>query len=528
MRTLALPFVLALTLPLALGAGPTDTPAVPASPTTASSTPASSAPVTSATTPVVAPTSVEVTTAAGLRVRADLREEYLTGFPVLVSITVSNPGTTPVTFPDLSARPWLVRFKLDAAGRKTERYTTPPERDDGRTWTIPARGQRRVLLEMPSSSAFPAGEGTLSVTIADPAGPVVLGPRAVRLAAANPVGGTVVNEPTISSAVGAVLPWLHKASGGYDLYLVHFDRKSPSKAVGQYHLARLAAQVEPILSRSRPTDALSRYIYWKSGPGTLAYGRLEQTTLAAAPRTVAVPFASAEPIGRGGTDKDGGLVIPLWIPAPKGTAGSVQALCIDERGGTVLRKVADLGAKPALVVTAVDAGSNLLIALGHAAALDLYTVDTALPPELPARGQRVVKLESGARVAAAAFDTIPDQPTRPGGLTLVSVVTRTGADGKAVARTRWSDLGGTTVVEGPEAPWLAPGTVSALLTSGLGPTYVLSRDANGSSWYTPQGGTPAQVPESGGTLWADDARVQLRRLVPGTVWADKVLGNRVP
>jgi hypothetical protein len=508
-----------------------DPAAAPASPTTgaaaAPSTPSATAPAPAAA-PVVTPTSVEVRTAAGLVVRADLREEYLTGSPILATITVSNPGEAPVAFPDLTSRPWLVRFQLDAAGRKTERYTTPPATDPGKTWTIPARGQRRVLLEMPSSSGFSPGDGTLAVTIADPAGAVVLGPRPVKIAAPKPVGGAVVHEPTIASAVGAQLPWLHQGAGGFDLYLVQFDKKAPTRALGQYFLARLPSKVEPILSRSRPSDATSRYLYWKSGATTFGYARLEGSALAGAPRTVAIAYPNAEPLGRGATDANGGLVVPLWIPAPKGAAGSVQALCIDERGSTVLRKVADLPARPEVVATAVDAGSNLLVALGHAAALDLYKVDPSLPPELPARGTRVTKLEGGARVAAAGFDTIPDQPSGPGGLSLVSVVARTGADGAVMARTRWSDLSGKAVVEGPEAPWRAPGTVSGLLTSGLGATYLLSRDSSGANWYTPGGGAPVKVPESGGVLWANDQSVYLRRLGGGGVWTDRELGPRAP
>ena len=77
-----------------------------------------------------APALVEAPATGGVVVAADLRQDYVAGFPMLVRITVRNDGDAPTSFPDLASRPWLVRFLVDGpGGQKSERYTTPPAID---------------------------------------------------------------------------------------------------------------------------------------------------------------------------------------------------------------------------------------------------------------------------------------------------------------------------------------------------------------------------------------------------------------
>lgn len=481
---------------------------------------APSAPVAAATPLVAALAVTEASTAAGLRVSADVHEEYLTGFPMLVTVTVRNDGDKPLPFPDLGARPHLVRFTMKHGKTRWERYTTPPAVEPTAVWTIPARAQRRVTLEIPSSSGLDAGAWELAVSVHDPAAVITLPTRSVRLAAAAPVGGSYSYEAAIQQSVGAMVPWVHQAAGGFDLYLMRLDAKAPTRTVGQFFLTRLPARVDPTLARARPADALSRHIYWQSGPQTYTLAHLEGQSLRGKPRAFSIPYPTSELLGRGATDARGGAVLPIWVPDPAGASGTVLAMCVDDRGAQVLRKVVHLPAKPTAINTAVDAGSNLVLALGHGAGVDIYRIDPALPAEIGARGSRVTPLTDGWAPAALAFDTLPDRGDRAGGLALLSLLTR-----GETYRSVWSDLSGKVIEESPPLPWNAPGSVVSLLPAAFGPFYYLTQDASGAAWYGVQGAAPQKLDGAeSGTLWPTAEAIQLRRIVRGSVIEDRTVG----
>jgi len=505
--TLALLAPFAVLAPAA--AAPDPAPAAPKSAPAATASPAPAAGAVS-----------EAKAASGIVVSADLREEYLAGFPLLVTVTVRNDTDKPLKFPDLSARPHLVRFTMKNGTTRWERYSTPPTTDPPTMWTISPRAQRKVTLEIPSSSGLDPGAWELGVAVHDPAGVLTIPNRPVRLANAAPVGGAYVWEASIQQSAGAMVPWLQQGTGGFDLYLMQLDPRSPTRAVGQFFLARLPAKVDPILSRARPSDALSRYVYWASGAQGITLARLEGQTLRGKPRTVSVPYPKFELLGRGGTDAQGGAVIPVWVPDPAGTSGVVYAVCVDDRGAQTLRQVVRLPAKPVAVNTAIDAGSNLVLGLGHAAGVDLYRIDPALPPEIGARGKRVSALADGWAPTAITFDTLPDRGGRAGGLAMLTLLRR-GAEYRAL----WADLAGTIVDETAPLPWSAPGAIVSLLPSAYGPFYYLTQEASGTVWYGVQGGAPQKLDGAkAGVLWPSASAVQLRRIVPGTVIEDRAVG----
>jgi hypothetical protein len=469
-----------------------------------------------------APIVNEIKAATGLVVSADLRAEYVAGFPLLVTVTVRNDTSAPLTFPDLSARPHLVHFHMKKDAVRWERYTTPPTVEPTNVWTIQPRAQRKVILEIPSSGGLDAGQWELGVEVKDPAGALVIPNRPVRLSAAKPVGGSYAWESTIQQTTGAMIPWVHQAASGFDLYLLQLAPRPANRVLGQFHLLHLDAKADPVLTRARPTEATSRYIYWVSGAQDITLARLEGSTLRAAPRTIAVPYPKSELLGRGVTDAKGGVIIPLWIPDPAGTSGTVRAMCVDERGTPVLREVTHLAAKPSVVMTSPDAASNLLIGLGHGAAIDLYRVDPTLAPEIGARGTRVAPMSDGWTPAALAFDTLPESPSHPGGLALLSLATKPGPS--PLYRAVWSDLAGKVIQDSGPLPWTAPGTVQALLPAGFGPFYYTTTD--GSALFYGVQGAQARKVDGGkpGVLWPSADAVSVRRIVDGTVFEDRVLG----
>ena len=139
--------------------------------------------------------------AQGLEIRTDLHGEYLLGETMLVRIEVVNAQSSEtLRFPDLSASPWLVRFRItDQEGKTQTRYNVAPE-DEGeaRIWEIPPRSRREVVLEIPSSSTFKAGQHTLQVEIKNGENTQTLPEHAFRLAAAKPVGGQVGYDALLS------------------------------------------------------------------------------------------------------------------------------------------------------------------------------------------------------------------------------------------------------------------------------------------------------------------------------------------
>jgi hypothetical protein len=219
-------------------------------------------------------------------------------------------------------------------------------------------------------------------------------------------------------------------------------------------------------------------------------------------------------------------MLPLWVPAPQGGAGAVKVLCADVRGGVVFRVVADFPARPTAAESAVDAAGNLLLSLAHPKGFDLYRVDAAWPPELPAAGKRIWKADSSWTTIATAFDVLPDSAERPGGLVVTGLQTSTGGEPAATqVRTLIGELSGKLRSTGQAAIWTAPTVVESLLPTGGGLPHILSRDAGGSTWYSRPELTPinlGKLPKA--SLWLDDAGTVSARWVAGpTVVTSKII-----
>ncbi len=496
-------------------------------------------------TPVLVPTAIQATagvatTPTGLHVTATLHAEDLVGFPVVASLTVRNDSASTQTFPDLAARPHLVHFSLSGPRGKSERYNTPPAFDVASVWTLSPHAERSVLLEIPSSSGFPAGDYTVSITVQDPGGTLVFPAVPMTLVTPHPVTGTPVWEPTIAQNLGTIFPWVQDRAGASgtpaSLYLMQFDARAQTRPVAQYWLADLPAIVTPVLSRSRAGDSFARYVYWllpNATATTLGFGRLDGTAMRPA-KTASLPYPNVELYDRGITDGKGQLVMPVWIPSPSGTGGSLKVWTVNERGVQSLRSVVDLPARPEIHATAIDAASNLLIAIGVTGGVDVYRVDPTQPADIPAKGTRHWATVPGWAAAGVTFDVLPDAGTRAGGLSLFALLRSTGT-GPAQWKSQWSDLGGEAFA--PLAgDWTLPGTLKTLVTAGYSAFYAMSQDATGAWWYQPLGGTsPAAAATvlaaktlDGASLFISGDVVRARVLGGADVVTDITLGPKVP
>jgi hypothetical protein len=472
-----------------------------------------------------------VTTASGLRVVATVRPEALVGFPVIVSFSVTNDSDANQSFPDLAARPHLVRFTMDGPRGKSERYNTPPAFDVAAAWTLTPHSERDVLLEIPSSAGFPAGDYTVTVSVQEPTGTLRFAPVAMTLAMPRPVFGTPVWEPTIAQNLGTILPWVQDRGGAAALYLMQFDARAQTRPIAQYWLADLAAPVDPVLSRSRPGDSFARYVYWLV-PGrataTLGYGRLEGTAFRTGVKTASLPYPVAELFDRGITDSKGQLVAPLWIPAPSGKGGSLKAWTLNERGAQTIRSIVDLPVKPTLHATAIDAASNLLVAVAVAGGVDVYKIDPTQPPEIPARGTRHWAAQAGWVPVALTFDTLPDAGARPGGLSMFTLA-RSATPGPQQWKSQWSDLAGNGFSP-TQGAWTLPGVLQTVVTNGYGAFYGLARDPAGAWWFGAQGSPPIAAPIPAGlgapSLFISGGIVRARALGGSSVVTDVALGPK--
>ncbi len=335
-----------------------------------------------------AQSAVVARTAAGVELVADLRPSYLAGRSLVVTLRVTNPHEAVVEFPRLDLLPHLVTFELvSSSGKKQTRYNTPPDEEELLRWQLPPRGSRQVSLEIPVSSTLAPGRYELKVVVQVGDEALVLGPSTVLVEQPKPVAADVTEAG--SSTLGWQVPWVHQGQAGYDLYLHTAPDGRPGDRGTEWRLTALEGRVDPLLSMGRSVDGADRYVYWRSGERNIAYARLEERKLRHEPREVSLPYPSWQLLARAGGDAEGGLHVPVWIPAPAGAGGEVRVVSIDPRGQPRFRKVVALDAPPA-ADSWVDGAGRLRLLLHHDGKLDLYTMDAAPEQELPAVGHRLL------------------------------------------------------------------------------------------------------------------------------------------
>ena len=453
--------------------------------------------------------------AQGLEIRTDLHGEYLLGETMLVRIEVVNAQSSEtLRFPDLSASPWLVRFRItDQEGKTQTRYNVAPE-DEGeaRIWEIPPRSRREVVLEIPSSSTFKAGQHTLQIEIKNGENTQTLPEHAFRLAAAKPVGGQVGYDALAVSRGGHQVVWAHDAEKGVDLYLHHASGEAPSRTLGNYHLLSLEGAVEPVLALSSPQQVWDRHVYWMSSDSSLQFARLRGQAFRSTPRSLNFPYPNVELVGRGSTDGEGGLHVPFWVEAPNKKGGELRVASIDSRGRPRFRSVLRSATRPEWVRTGVDSTGGLRILLGSQGELDLYTLDPST--DLPAAGTRVLPSTAGVRHSEIGF--LPETDSSPGGMAL-GIVTR-GAPGEAgvAHEVRWVSMRGTALhtVGGFS---LTEGQSLHSIVILADEFWAVVAEANGTHTLVNRSGVQGPVPagQMGALVPHGDGGVVLRRLKNG-------------
>lgn len=415
--------------------------------------------------------------ASGFTLSADLRAEYIQGQPVLVTLAVANDGKETRNFPDLAQRPHLVTFELLRDGATQRRFNTPPEQDPDQNWRIAPGARREVLLEIPSGAGIPAGEYQLTVKVKVGDGELAFGPKPIRVVAPKAVAASGPWQAATAEKAGIQTAWVHQGAKGAQLYLHVADAARPGVTVGNYFLGDLPGAVEPVLTWALPSQAWGRHVYWLEGTNTIGSIELDGPGRAGAVQRFTAPWPKVELLGVGVTDEEGGLYVPLWVPAPKGGGGEVRVLGEGEKGTPQLRKVAAFTEKPSHVTTAVDGAGNLRLVLHHGGVVDQYTVDTNPANTLPAKGQRLASPE-GTVPIVSRFGVLPAAGEEKGGLALLVVDRITAPDGAAKLQGRWLSTQGSTLrtLDAVAAP---KGDVVDVLPSGADSFTLLVRGADG-------------------------------------------------
>jgi hypothetical protein len=167
-----------------------------------------------------------------------------------------------------------------------------------------------------------------------------------------------------------------------------------------------------------------------------------------------------------------------------------------------------------------------VLVLGHERGLDVYRVDPTREARLPVEGARAWKPGDGWKTAAVAFDALPTQDGRPGGLSVVAAQLMPATETTpAQYRSLYVDLAGKLLLASASQPWLGPASISSLLPAGYGPFHYLSRNESGASVFGAANAAPVSVgktpaasawPASQGwrLRWIGTERVIEERAVP--------------
>ena len=482
-----------------------------------SATLAQEAPVTTLEVSAVTPITVDSDPGNTFELLGDLRAEYLSGQPIVVTLTVKNNGSEPATFPNLSARPWLVRFKIepiDSSGRSGQtqtRFTTPPEVDGMGLWTIPPRGMRTVTIEVPSGASLGRGTYNIAIEVDGQAGLFEIANTQVSIATPSPIANHLPNEIVGIERTGLHATWLHRATTGFDLYIHSVSGDQLDGDSFNTHIAHLSSPITPTLSRSLPAQALNRFVYWSQGERGIGFvessGEMQNRV-----DSVELPYPQIELLARGITTPSSELLVPVWIPSPTGISGEVRVVEINNGRMEAVTSVVRMRSKPTWAESGIDNSGALRLLLGHGEGVDLYTLAGATG--LPARGIRLI--QGGGSLTRGAFGISTYEQHQ--GLSVITTKLETSVsedteEEQATERlvTNWWTLGGD-LIDSP-TPFTISGQgnqIDRLLGGPSGLWAINYNSVSGQPMFANQQGESHPIGDSQHLIWDSNGILWLR------------------
>ena len=421
------------------------------------------------------------------RIVADLQPVYPAGRSIVVTLTVENDGAVPLHTPDLSSRPWLVHFELADAERKRQtRSSQPPAEDPGGTWEIPPRSRRQVVLAIPGSGGLHPGDWKVEVAIDELDLPHPTGTFTLR-----PPGVTAVDLGS-TDADKLVDLWIDGIRPPYQGYLRVAPSSQPDIELENWFVMSVDRPVlAPILSAATPGRPWVRHVVWLDGASLFSVavsGRGVSDPI----RRHDFPWPRVTLLGDAATDSEGRLVVPFWLPSPRGPGGTVQVAVVGGAGPLRFHKVTALEASPGSVATIVDASGGVHLLVRSDQAVDRYVIRPDLAANVPVPGERLLSVP----VLDAGFTVLPDVGDQAGGLAVWTLVAEPDR-----FRIDWFGLDGS--VKASRSIRGAGKPVAVLPVFAAPAVAVLAgHDARELSILTPSGTVRKSLPASASGRWA--------------------------
>jgi hypothetical protein len=441
------------------------------------------------------PMILEAQATDGAKARVELRDEYIHDEPMLIPISLVNPGSERIEIPDLATRPWLVEFHLVLpTGNDQVRKNATPDEDPGTRLSVTPRGQRMVLLEVPASSSLKAGEYSMEVWIRLPGETLVLPKVKLSILPAQPLAVDLSPQQHPASQTEP-LPslWLHKGLNGNDLYLHQSNGKYPTRMISDIFLFSSASVIEPTLSASRARETSSGHVVWQDGPRAVQILRLERSSTPGAPTKLELPWPRIQLVARGITSSKGELHLPMWVPAPRGAGGTMQIVRINERGEPVFERLGHFEEQPELSLSMIDDAGRPHLLLVHSGNLDRYSPRLENPSgqKLPVPGTRLMRSRVDHTVIDLQVVALPDSSNRTGALALLLTSLH-----EQQLHHRWISLTGSLLQE--QSTPIGEQQVLAVVANGWGPPGLATRTAVGETVLIDQGRSyPLSLPAKG-------------------------------
>ena len=410
-------------------------------------------------TPTIAqaapPSIIQAEASMGATAKVEVHTEYIQGEPILIPIQLHNPGPGRINVPDLATRPWLVHFQLVLpTGHDQLRKNSAPDEDHGTMVSVAPRGNRHVLLEIPSSRSMKPGDYEVQIDIQLSDEVISLPSHKFSLVSAIPTASDfgVQQHPGSASEMLPTL-WVHRSPDGHRIFLHQADGKQPQKVHSDQYLHHIDDTISPLLSVTRSRDLGRGHVIWEEGPQTLNILRLDGNRTPALPQRLSLPWPKVELESRGWTTTNGQLHIPIWIPAPQGNSGTIHLIRLNNRGQPSFERLGQFERRPTLSLSILDDAGQPHLLLVHSGNVDRYSprIETTTEQPLPVPGKRLLRSRAGHKIVDLQLVALPDTDERAGAMAiLLTSVT------SAQLHHTWISLAGT-VLQQIEGATLEPG-----------------------------------------------------------------------
>lgn len=306
---------------------------------------------------------------ADVQVDHTITEQAIQGQPVYVDLLLLNTGSEAVQIQDIVRDRWQITFTVSHNGQTHTLRSQRPTDIQPKTRTLEPRDVLELHLELPNSRALQPGKHTLSIDF--------------------PLDSTrhietefVVHTPNIQ--------WADLDIFNYEAFLDEEDLLW-SQPFNQHHIL-FAGLNNPTWIQTIPVPKAQNTVHIGSTHHTYWRDRNRITVIkhsgdrVQSPQELSIPWKDFEFIGRGVTDLDGGVFIPIWVPNPNGT-GTLYSVQPQPNNTITFRKIRT-GKKPHSMDVAITQASTPVFLLQYPNTLEVFSLTTVgeeridkLPPK---------------------------------------------------------------------------------------------------------------------------------------------------